>query len=122
VFHRYELCEEYAAGMWRIITGPERHALGRAAAALMRDPAAFETAMSRALDEWPFSCEAALTATIVNRIAWLGHAGCCIAVDCPEDITRAAWHTLTSSEQDAANAAALRVLMEWERRYVGAEA
>lgn len=117
VYHRYERCEEYAAGMWRIENGEPRVAFRRAAARLMRDPGAFEAAMMRALDEWPYSCEAALTATVVNRIAWLGHAGCSIAVDSPEDVTREAWHTLTTDEQDKANAAALRVLTEWERRY-----
>lgn len=117
MYHRYEQCEEYAAGMWRIVTGEERQRLLRAAAALMRDAGAFEAAMFAALDDWPYSCEASLTATVMNRIAWLGHAGCCIAVDSPEDVTRQAWHTLTSPEQDAANAAALRVLNEWTARY-----
>lgn len=117
VFRRYEECEEYAAGMWRIVNGEPRVMFRHRAATLMRDAAAFEDAMRRALDEWPRSCEVALTATVMNRIAWLGHAGCCIAADAPEDVTREAWHTLTTPEQDAANLAALHVLTEWERRY-----
>jgi hypothetical protein len=66
--------------------------------------------MMEALDTWPKSCDANLTAESVNRIAWLGHAGCCIATKSPEEATRVAWHTLDQSEQDEANRAAEEVL------------
>jgi hypothetical protein len=113
VFHHYERLEEFTDGMWRITRGDGRKAHVEASAALMRDATAFEGAMLRALEEWPLSCEHNLSAENVNRIAWLGHAGCCVGAGSPEDCTRVAWHTLTQSEQDAANQAAANVLAQW---------
>lgn len=111
-FHYNDL-EEYHSGMWRIVVGLKkaRHALD--AAALMRDDIAFEAAMMRALEEWPNSCQHNLTAEDTNRLAWLGHAGCCLATGSPEENTRTGWHLLNTLEQNAANATAQRVLDAW---------
>lgn len=117
VYHHYTALEEYKASMWRITTGIERRGYIEEAANLMREPERFEAAMLRAVNEWPISCEHALTAESTNRIAWLGHAGCCIEVGSPEEATRAGWHTLTAAEQDEANASAAKVLEEWEKIY-----
>ena len=103
VYHHYENLEEYHAGMWRIVRGAARKEFVANAADLMKQPDAFKEAMLLALTEWPTSCEANLTAESVNRIAWLGHAGCCISCGSPEEATRVAWHTLDRSEQDEAN-------------------
>lgn len=112
-FYHYSKLEEVSAGMWRILRGDERKAFIGKAAELMRDSDAFEAAMRRAIVEWPLSCEAAFTADSINQIAWLGHAGCCIGVGSPEECTRCGWHTLSATEQDAANAAAARALVTW---------
>ena len=53
----------------------------------------------------------------MNRRAWLGHAGCCIAVDSPEDLTRLAWHTLTTEQQERADAVAEEAIATWERMH-----
>jgi hypothetical protein len=118
VYRHYEELEEFHAGMWRIVRGEERKKYVQAAADLMRDTDAFQAAMRKALIEWILSAEVALTAESVNRIAWLGHAGCCVATGSPEEATRAGWHTLDMAEQDEANRAAAEVLDEWERMYV----
>lgn len=110
VYHHYENLEEFHAGMWRIVRGEKRKDYIAAAADLMKAPSDFKDAMEKAVDEWPNSCEANLTAESVNRVAWLGHAGCCIATASPEDCTRTAWHTLDKSEQDEANRVAAEVL------------
>jgi hypothetical protein len=116
VFHHYESLEEFHAGMWKIVRGKERKNHVANAADLMKQPCEFKDAMARALDEWPTSCEANLTAESVNRIAWLGHAGCCIATGSPEECTRVAWHTLNADEQRMANKVADEVLTTWLRR------
>jgi hypothetical protein len=110
IYHHYEKLEEYHAGMWRRVSGEKRKEHIANAADLMKAPADFRDAMMRAIDEWPMSCEANLTAEVVNRIAWLGHAGCCIVANAPEDCTRSAWHTLDRFEQDVANKMADEVL------------
>jgi hypothetical protein len=88
-----------------------------ASADLMRDPQAFEAAMCRAVDSWPNSCEAALTASTMNHQAWIGHAGCAINHNAPEDLTRLGWRSLTQVQQDAANAAADRAIAYWRGKY-----
>lgn len=113
-YYHYSQLEEYHNGLWRITTGEERRALKNAAAKLMATPTDFQAAMARALQEWPRSCEHNLSADSINRIAWLGHAGCCIAVGCPEEATRAAWHTLTAEQQNEANRVAALVLADWD--------
>lgn len=83
----------------------------------MLDANEFEAACKRAIDEWPNSCEAALTASTMNHQAWIGHAGCAINHDAPEDLTRLAWRTLNQAQQDAANAAADRAIAYWKEKY-----
>lgn len=117
VFRHYQELEEFHMGMWRIVRGEERKRLMQAAADLMRDPEAFKAAMLRAVREWPISCEANFTADGVNHIAWLGHAGCCIGANSPEEATRAGWHTLTQAEQDVANRVAAEALEEFWKSY-----
>lgn len=89
----------------------------QASADLMKDPQAFEAAMVKAVNEWPNSCEAALTASVMNHQAWIGHAGCAINHNSPEDLTRLGWRTLTQQQQDEANAAADRAIAYWRERY-----
>jgi len=117
VYRHYQELEEFHAGMWKIIRGEERKAYVLASADLMRDSDAFKVAMRRAIKKWPLSAEVALTSIDSNRIAWLGHAGCCIATGSPEEATRGGWHTLNLAEQDEANRVAGEVLAEWEEAY-----
>lgn len=117
VYHHYERLEEYHCGMWRMVKGEDRPPLRQAAADLMKRPDLFRDAMLRAITGWRFSCEHNLTSRATNRIAWLGHAGCCLATTAPEDVTREAWWTLTQVQQDVANRVAADVLAEWEQRY-----
>ena len=118
VFHHYKKCEEYTSNMWKAVPIEERQGFQDKSAALMLDCTAFELAMKRAVDEWPFSCEAALTASTMNHQAWIGHAGCAINHNSPEDITRLAWRTLNQAQQDAANAAADRAIAYWKEKYL----
>jgi hypothetical protein len=114
---RWELCEEYRSQMWKAVPIETRDGYIQQSADLMRDYDAFEKAMKKAVDDWPNSSACALTASTINHQAWIGHAGCAINHDAPEDLTRLAWRTLTQSEQDAANAAADRAIEYWASRY-----
>ena len=117
VFYHYQDLEEHRAGMWRITNPAERDRYIAAAAALMMDPRAFLAAMLHVIEEWPNSCEAAMTTPSLNRRAWFGHAGCCLATGSPEDLTRQAWHTLTQEQQDRANRAADQAIHTWAGGY-----
>jgi hypothetical protein len=116
VYHDFRELEEYRDGMWRIVRGDRRRVNAENAAALMRDSVSFKSAMLRAIDEWPKSCQHNLTADATNKLAWLGHAGNCLAHGSPEENTRIGWHLLSPAEQDEANRVAQEVLDEWEKR------
>ena len=114
-FH-YEQLEEVRSGLWERPNGETRKNHIKASANLMQNSAAFKEAMERAVEEWEKSCRHNLTSLDSNRIAWLGHAGCCVGVRSPEECTRVAWHTLSQSEQDEANRVASEVLAEWDAK------
>lgn len=70
--------------------------------------------MRRVIEEWPVSCENALTDYNLNRKAWIGHAACALALNCPEDITRKAWGFLSNEQRVLANKEAARAIQIWE--------
>ncbi len=118
----YEL-EEYRpdGGMWAIPTAGNRARNVEDSAALMANPQKFLKAMLRALDEWPKSCEVAMTTPGLNRRAWIGHAGCYLETGSPEEATRIGWHQLDDAEQYAANDAADQAIAEWSRRHANVQ-
>lgn len=105
--------EEYQSNMWREVPIEVRQGYVDATALIMRETDRFEAAMMRAVREWPNSTAAAMTTPSLNYQAWMGHAGCAIELGSPEHLTRQGWRILTASEQDAANAAASRVIEYW---------
>jgi hypothetical protein len=113
VYFHYELLEEFQEGMWRIVRGDERKMAIERAARLMKSPDEFKAAMSKALERWPNSCAHNFTCDGMNKIAWLGHAGCCIGAGSPEEATRTAWYHLSDDEMARANAVAAEVLAEY---------
>lgn len=117
--HPWTELEEYqpAGGMWRIPPTCDRDRYIRESEHLMADPKRFYGSMIRALDDWPKSCEVAMTTPGLNRRAWIGHAGTYLATGSPEETTRLGWHRLAPSEQFAANSAADDAIAEWHRRH-----
>ncbi len=113
IYYNFMELEEYTEGMWRIIRGEERKKYISASAKLMMNVDKFYDAMCTAIQEWPKSCEHNFTTESMNRIAWLGHAGCCIEVGSPEDCTRAAWYWLTDEQMEEANHVAAVALSKW---------
>lgn len=61
---------------------------------------------------WPVSCEQFLTNPSINRIAWLGQASMCIDNGLPRKY-KSGFMLLTYEQQNAANNAAEKVLIEW---------
>ncbi len=118
VFLPYWTWEEYHAGMWRETYGAERDALLEEAIKFTGDAKLYGLYMSKVVDAWPYSCAYNLSNQAINRQAWVGHAATCLAINCPEDITRLAWHTLTQTQQDDANVQADNAIAKWESKYM----
>jgi hypothetical protein len=73
--------------------------------------------MQRVILEWPNSCLNALSDASLNRRAWIGHAACALAIQCPEDVTRQAWGMLSDKQRVLANRQADRAIESWEMRH-----
>jgi hypothetical protein len=117
VYHHFSVMEEYKTNMWKQIPVEQRESKVIQSRDLMLDFELFKASMIKAVDEWPYSCEANLSASVINHQAWLGHAGCAINHDAPEDLTRQAWSMLTKEQQDLANKAADEAKEYWVSKY-----
>jgi hypothetical protein len=104
--------------MWKQIPTEQRGAKVIQSRDLMLNIPAFKNAMIKATDIWPNSTEANLTASVINHQAWLGHAGCAVNHDAPEDLTRLAWAMLNEEQQALANQAADEAKENWKNKYV----
>jgi len=75
--------------------------------------------MRRVVNQWKQSCEHNLSARNQNRQAWVGHAACALAFNCPEDVVREAWRYLSDDQRSAANAVADEAILQWEKNHLG---
>ena len=114
LWHHYETWEDWRAGMFREIRDQWiADDLTRAAAGLLGNPPALESAMRYVAFHWPHAADQNLSNPSRNKQAWLGQAACCHAVGAPELLTKLAWWTLSVEQRTAANMVADRVLAEW---------
>ena len=118
VWHPYLDWEDYKNGMWSIADSSKRKSLLKKAYDFTGDHKLYGSFMMRVIKEWPVACEHHLTNINSNRRAWIGHAACCLAIGCPEDITRKAWSYLSDEQHDLANNEADKAILEWELNYV----
>jgi len=99
--------------MWKKVDDRDKYL--KIAVEFTGDHERYGAAMFQVLQLWPISCEHNLSDKSQNRKAWIGHAACAIAIGCPEDIVRQAWHMLTDEQRVAANKAADTAINQWEQ-------
>jgi len=116
IYHPWTEWEEIRFNMWGSVSN-KKEALNLAIE-LTGNAAEYGYYMRRVTNEWPISCENALTDYFLNRKAWLGHAAVALALQIPEDIIRAAWAVLTYEQQLLANKEAERAISAWEHAYI----
>jgi len=115
VWHPYWLWEETESNMWGRVADKEGYL--KRAIEFTGNAELYGSYMLRVIEEWPYSCEHNLSNATQNRKAWIGHAACAFAFECPEDIVRKAWGYLSETQQAAANKKADEAIKEWERNY-----
>ena len=116
VYLPYDCWEEMEHNMWGTV--PDVKAALQEAIMFTGDHVIYGGYMRRVCDEWPNSCENALTDNTLNRKAWLGHAAVSLALNIPEYITRKAWGYLTNEQRILANEEARRAIQSWEVTYI----
>ena len=111
IWHRYEKWEDL--GMW--INKPKEleDELFVKAVEFTGNAELYGSYMMRVVQEYPIACEHNLTASGINKKAWVGHAAAWMAIGCPEHITRKAWRELTEEQQDEANDKAQQAIEWW---------
>ena len=115
VWHDVRHWEEVAHNMWGEVT--DKRAALETAIAFTADHKLYGSYMARVANEWPVSCENALTDPHLNQKAWIGHAAVALAHNIPEDITRQAWSYLTDEQKYLANKEAEREVAAWKERH-----
>ena len=115
IYHPYWKWEEVHTSMWR--QSENREELLAKAIEFTGNAALYGKWMIAVVDEWKFSCEHNLSNVTQNRRAWIGHAACALAFDCPEDIVREAWGHLSEMQQRLANKSADKAINIWEIRH-----
>lgn len=115
VYIPLEKWEEVNANMWGKVR--DRKAYLNRAIDFTSNHQLYGHYMLKVINTWPNSCENALTDYSLNRKAWVGHAACAMALNCPEDITREAWRHLTNEQQFLANNQAANAIQKWEITY-----
>ena len=117
VYHHFNKWEDWQNGMWRNVFGQERDTLLQKAIEFTSNTKLYGKYMLKVIKLWPYACEHNLTNGSINQQAFIGHCACCLAINCPEDITRLAWHHLTQGQQDAANLEADKAIQKWKTEY-----
>jgi hypothetical protein len=100
--------------MWRNTAKEESEELLKKAIEFTGNAELYGSWMMKVVSSWKYSCEHNMSYRGMNRQAWVGHAATCMAIKCPEHITRLAWHHLTQEQQDEANAKADEAILYWE--------
>lgn len=113
IWHPYNRWEDWKAGMWRKVNPEEEDGFVVKAIQFTGDAELYGSFMFRVTREWPFSCEHNFTERSMNRRAWVGHAAACMAIECPEYLTRRAWWMLKQEQRDAADVQATAAIMAW---------
>lgn len=120
-YHHFSTWEDWRDGQYRQSPGDSSEMIISRAARLLSDPVMLKAYMRLVAANWQFSSLQNMTNRNRNRQAWLGQAACSLAVGASEDMTKAAWRTLTAAEQIEANEVADTVILEWENKYAEKE-
>ena len=112
IYHPHYAWEEVKYNMWG--TTPDKMEMLEWAIKFTGNHKLYGEWMMKVAKDWTHSCEHNLSNTTQNRKAWIGHAACAYAKQCPEDIVRKAWGYLTEEQQNLANGVANDAIRYWE--------
>lgn len=115
-YHHYEVWEDYMNGMYKQLYGKERNIMLNKAITFTGNAELYGEWMLKVVDQWPICCEQNLTDIHINQQAWIGHAAVCMALECPEDVTRMAWGCLSKQQQIDANEQADIAIKVWNEK------
>lgn len=113
IWHPFDQLEEAGSAMWGNVN--HRATWLQLAQTFTGNADLYGEWMLRVVESWPNSCEHNLSKGGDKR-PWIGHAAVALAINCPEDIVRAAWGGLSQAQQDAANKKAEEAIEIWRSK------
>lgn len=113
VWYPFDQLEEADSAMWENVS--HRSTWLQLAKTFTGNAELYGEWMLRVIESWPKSCQHNLSKGGDKR-PWIGHAAVALAINCPEDIVRAAWSLLSKKQQDAANKKAEEAIEIWRAR------
>ena len=114
IWYPFDQLEEADSAMWKNVN--HRTTWLQLAVTFTGNAELYGEWMLRVVEQWPRSCQHNLTKGGDKR-PWIGHAAVALAINCPEDIVRAAWAGLTKEQQDAANKKAEEAIEIWRANH-----
>ena len=117
LYYHYELWEEHHNHMWIPLAGDLKNIMLEKAIKFTGNHKLYGKYMRIITKQWIYSCAHNLSNMGINRQAWIGQAACCLAIKCPESITRLAWHYLSTKQQNKANNEADTAITLWENQF-----
>ena len=115
IYHRYELWEDYKAGMYETkISNAMFFELAEKSRKLLSNPDEFFNVAISVLNNWKFASDENLSNKSCNRRAWIGQSACCYKYSSPEICTREAWSKMTVTEQYLADKIADKIIKLYE--------
>ena len=117
VYIPYWEWEDWINGMWRKIDTIQEPDMIRLAIEFTGDHIKYGNAMKKVVSEWPRTMLNSMTNVSINRRAFLGHCACQYKINCPEYITRLAWHKLNDRQRYLADKVAQETINIWVRNY-----
>jgi hypothetical protein len=117
IYHPYQKWEEVKFNMWGRVL--DRDKFLKKAIQFTGNHKLYGKWMMRVVLDWKYSTEHNLTDASQNRQAWIGHAACAYAFQCPEDIIREAWHMLSDSQRKSANRQADKAIEYFIKHKIG---
>jgi len=112
----YWLWEDYLNGMWSKLDKSLEDEMLQKAINFTGDWEKYGEAMGQVIIAWPNTMINSLTNISINRRAFLGHCACSYAFNCPEYITRQAWHLLSLQQQIDADKIAQSHINNYEKQ------
>ena len=109
--------EDWINGMWRKLSTEEEPEMLQTAIQFTGDHIKYGNAMKEVVVKWPNTMLNSLTNVSINRRAFLGHCACQFKINCPEYITREAWHKLTDRQRYLADKVAQETINKWVFEY-----
>ncbi len=103
--------EDFHAGMWRRVDNEDEWL--KRAIEFTGDHVLYGHWMRIVIEQWPRTMLHNLTNPSMNKRALLGHCAVCLAIGCPEYITRMAWKQLTDQQRRDADAVAQETINDW---------